>query len=203
MSSGEENVNILCAAVQHNFRRTLLLTSREENINSLGAAVQHDFRRTLLVPSREENIKRISIAWAPRHDRRKWGDGGMRPRSRKIGGGRPPDMKVGLEAYESVPPNKTSWRRPCAAVQPGPQPGQNPRGCKIIYNEVHKPGQPRWRAPTGCGRYLRTNGDTEQKSPFCTIILTYWNETIHRYSTNPLVSVYSMKPPSASTVTPM
>ena len=56
---------------------------------------------------------------------------------------------------------------------------------------------------TGCGRYLRTNGDMEQKSPFCTIILTHWNETIHRYSTNPPLSVYSMKPPSASTVIPM
>ena len=56
---------------------------------------------------------------------------------------------------------------------------------------------------TGCGRYLRTNGDMEQKSPFCTIILTHWNETIHRYSTNPPLSVYSMKPPSASTVVPM
>ena len=56
---------------------------------------------------------------------------------------------------------------------------------------------------TGCGRYLRTNCDTEQKSPLCTIVLMYWNETIHRYSTNPFVSVYSMKRPSAPTVTPM
>ena len=44
--------------VQHNFRHTLLLSSREENISSLGAAVQHNFRRTLLVPSREENAYR-------------------------------------------------------------------------------------------------------------------------------------------------
>ena len=58
VSSREENVSSLGAAVQHNFRRTLLLPSREENINILGAAVQHNFRRTLLVPSREENIKR-------------------------------------------------------------------------------------------------------------------------------------------------
>ena len=56
---------------------------------------------------------------------------------------------------------------------------------------------------TGCGRYLRTNGDMEQKTPFCTIILTHWNETIHRYSTNPPLSVYSIKPPSASTVVPV
>ena len=34
---------------------------REKNINSLGAAIQHKFRRTLLVPSREENIK--SLVW--------------------------------------------------------------------------------------------------------------------------------------------
>ena len=66
LTSREENINNLrqgpwCAAVQHNFRRTLLVSSRE-NISSLGAAIQHDFRRTLLVPSREENIKRISIA---------------------------------------------------------------------------------------------------------------------------------------------
>ena len=57
------------AAVQHNFRRKLLVPYREENISSLGAAVQHNFRRTLLVPTREENIKRISIAWAPRYSK--------------------------------------------------------------------------------------------------------------------------------------
>ena len=62
-----ENINSLGAAVQHNFRRTLLVPSKEENISSLGAAVQHNFRRTLLVPSRGKNIKRISIAWAPRY----------------------------------------------------------------------------------------------------------------------------------------
>ena len=50
------------AAVQHNFRRTLLVPSREENISSLGAAVQHNFRRTLLVPSREENISSLGAA---------------------------------------------------------------------------------------------------------------------------------------------
>ena len=43
-------------AVQHKFRRTLLVPSREENMSSQGAAVQHNFRRTLLLPSREENI---------------------------------------------------------------------------------------------------------------------------------------------------
>ena len=63
----EGNISSLGAAVQHNFRRTLLVPSREENISSLGAAVQHNFRRTLLMPSREENIKRKSIAWAPRY----------------------------------------------------------------------------------------------------------------------------------------
>ena len=63
--SREENINSLGAAEQYNFRRTLLVPSREENIiNSLGAAVRHNFRRTLLVPSGEDNIKRISIAWA-------------------------------------------------------------------------------------------------------------------------------------------
>ena len=67
MPSREENINSLGTAVQHNFRRTLLLPSREENINSLGTAVQHNFRRTLLVSSREENIKRMLIAWAPRY----------------------------------------------------------------------------------------------------------------------------------------
>ena len=60
-----ENIRSLGTAVQHNFRRTLLVPSREQNINSLGAAIQHDFRRKLLVPSREENIKRLTIAWAP------------------------------------------------------------------------------------------------------------------------------------------
>ena len=66
LPSRGENINSLGAAVQHNFRRTLLVVpSREKNINSLDVAVEHNFRRTLLVPSREENIKRISIAWAP------------------------------------------------------------------------------------------------------------------------------------------
>ena len=40
----------LRAWVQNNFGRAVLLLSREEN-NRLGAAVQHNFRRTLLVPS--------------------------------------------------------------------------------------------------------------------------------------------------------
>ena len=52
---------LLGAAVQHNFRRTLLVPSRK-NINSLGAAVQHNFRRTLLVPSREENVSSLGAA---------------------------------------------------------------------------------------------------------------------------------------------
>ena len=43
----------------------------------------------------------------------------------------------------------------------------------------------------------------EQKSPFFTIILTHWNEATHTYSTDHLVSVYSMKPPSASITAPM
>ena len=30
---------------------------REENIDSLGTAVQHNFRRMLLLPSREEKIR--------------------------------------------------------------------------------------------------------------------------------------------------
>ena len=42
MPSREENISSLGAAVQHNFRRTLLVPSREENISSLGAAVQHN-----------------------------------------------------------------------------------------------------------------------------------------------------------------
>ena len=73
-----------------------------------------------------------------------------------------------------------------------------------VYLHVHTPfPYLKNRIHTGCGRYLRTNGDMEQKFPFCTVILTHWNETIHRYSTNPPLSVYSMKPPSASTVVPM
>ena len=70
-----ENINSLGAAVQLNFRRTLLVPSREENISSLGAAVQHNFRHTLLVPSREENIERILIAWAPRYRQAKIPEG--------------------------------------------------------------------------------------------------------------------------------
>ena len=35
----------------------LLLSSKEWNINSVGAAVQHNFRHTLLVPSREEKYQ--------------------------------------------------------------------------------------------------------------------------------------------------
>ena len=62
MPSREKNVRSLGAAVQHNFRRTLLVPSSEENISSLGAAVQHIFRRTLLVPSREENISSLGAA---------------------------------------------------------------------------------------------------------------------------------------------
>ena len=61
---GRENINSLGAAVQHNFRRMLLVPPREENISSLGAAVQHNFRRALLLPSRGG---KISIAWALRY----------------------------------------------------------------------------------------------------------------------------------------
>ena len=46
-------------AVQHNFRRTQLLSSREDNISSLDAAVQHNFRRTQLLPSGDENISSL------------------------------------------------------------------------------------------------------------------------------------------------
>ena len=38
----KENINSLGAAVQHNFRRPLLLPSRDENFSSQGAAVQHN-----------------------------------------------------------------------------------------------------------------------------------------------------------------
>ena len=43
MPPREENIDSLGTAVQHNFRRMLLLPSREENISSLGAAVQHNY----------------------------------------------------------------------------------------------------------------------------------------------------------------
>ena len=59
MPSTNENISSLGAAVEHNFRRTLLVPSREEKISSLCAAVQHIFRRTLLVPSREENMFKV------------------------------------------------------------------------------------------------------------------------------------------------
>ena len=49
-------------AVQHNFRRTLLVPHREESISSLGAAVQHNFRCTLLLPSKEESIRSLGTA---------------------------------------------------------------------------------------------------------------------------------------------
>ena len=62
MPSREENISSRDAAVQHNFRRMLLVPSREENISSLGAAVQHNFRRTLFVPSREESISSLGAA---------------------------------------------------------------------------------------------------------------------------------------------
>ena len=42
MPSREQNINSLGAAVQHNFRRTLLVPSREKIISSLGAAVQQN-----------------------------------------------------------------------------------------------------------------------------------------------------------------
>ena len=60
--SREENISNLGAAVQHNFRRTQLLPSREKSISSLGTAVQHNFRRTLLVPSREKIISSLGAA---------------------------------------------------------------------------------------------------------------------------------------------
>ena len=56
MPSREENISSLSAAVQHNFRRALLLPSRKDNISNQGGAVQHNFRHTLLVPFREKNI---------------------------------------------------------------------------------------------------------------------------------------------------
>ena len=59
VSSGEENISSLGTAVQHNFRRTLLVPSRKENKSSLGTAIQHNFRRRLLVASREENISSL------------------------------------------------------------------------------------------------------------------------------------------------
>ena len=35
----------------------------EGNINSLGAAVQHNFRRAVLLPSREENINSLALRY--------------------------------------------------------------------------------------------------------------------------------------------
>ena len=57
-------LNYLGVAVQHNFRRTLLVhLGRRKNISRLDTAVQHNFRRALLLhPGR-----RGSIAWALRH----------------------------------------------------------------------------------------------------------------------------------------
>ena len=56
------SISNLGSAVQHNFRRTLLVPSREENISSLSTSVQHNFRRTLLVSFREENISSLGAA---------------------------------------------------------------------------------------------------------------------------------------------
>ena len=97
---------------------SMLLPSRKENVNNLGAAVQHNFRRTLLVPSREKNIN--SLAAAVQHN---------------------------FWRTLLVPSREENINSLGAAVQPGPKPGPNPKGCKIIYNEIHKAGQQRWRDP--------------------------------------------------------
>ena len=51
----------LGTAVQHNFRRTLLVPSTEENISSLGAAAQHNLRRALLVLSTMDFKPSVSV----------------------------------------------------------------------------------------------------------------------------------------------
>ena len=115
---GKYIIRSLGTAVQHNFRRTLLVPSREDNISSLGVRYSiasgarcwcHLGRRicissldaagTLLIPSREENIKRISIAWEPRYSQ--------------------------AHSQAKIP--------------------EVAKSC--TYNEVHKAGQQQWRAP--------------------------------------------------------
>ena len=108
------------AWVQNNFGRALLLPSREANINSRGAAVQHNFRRTLLLPSRKENINSLGVA-----------------------------VQHNFRRALLVPSRVENIKRMSIAWAPRYSQASSKAkitGCKIIYNEVHKAGQQRWRA---------------------------------------------------------